>query len=47
MLDEQLQQAADALGLNAVPDDNELNDMIEGATATYGLHGSPPNVFEG
>lgn len=39
MLDEQLAAAADGLGLNAVPDDDELSAMIEDATAEYALHG--------
>lgn len=45
MLDEQLQIVTAALGLDAVPDDTELSDMIEAATAEYALHG--PKLFEG
>lgn len=39
MLDAQLQAAARALGMDAVPDDDELSALIEEATAAYGLHG--------
>lgn len=39
MLDAQLEAAAQALGMNEVPDDAELSAMIEEATAAYGLHG--------
>lgn len=39
LLDEQLQEATKALGMNSVPDDTLLSAMIEDATATYGLHG--------
>ncbi|KAI7838073.1 hypothetical protein COHA_008156 [Chlorella ohadii] len=39
MLDQQLQHVTVALGMNGVPDDALLSDMMEEATATYGLHG--------
>lgn len=39
MLDEALAAAGAALGMNSLPDQAELNTMIQDATATYALHG--------